>query len=462
MASDGPELDLYADDIGDEFNQEYNDNDLYDDVLASNSKQRSNSNDDQQQLNGTSTQSSQNSQNNNATNNNNNASFSNTSIQSSSETNVGHSLVSSVRKPCVYIGNLTWWTTDEDLRKSLSTINVNDVIEIKFFENRANGQSKGFCVVTMQSDASVKLALEKFKQCVIHNQNPIVTLCNRQNLNNFEMKSRKTGVNGQQNQNSTSNNSNNSNNTTSNMNPNNFMQNNQRNFTMNMSSGQRPPLIQRPMRPNGPLLSSQPRLPTMSHQSMPFNSNSAQQWNQLMSNNARNNPLQTASNQLLNPMLRLNQGGRQLPNQPLLSAPSSQVDLRNQLSSVSGMAGVHNPMANPHSLFTSQSSLGANPTSDLFNSRLGLGPFALSHTTSDFTRSALDHAMALQMSEAEFEEILNKNKNLATNAISRSSIDFYMNCNLNTEELTSVPVLITQHEISLTFDHIDLNSIVII
>ncbi|KPM08999.1 cleavage and polyadenylation specificity factor-like protein [Sarcoptes scabiei] len=77
MASDGPELDLYADDIGDEFNQ---------------------------------------------------------------------------------------WTTDEDLRKSLSTINVNDVIEIKFFENRANGQSKGFCVVTMQSDASVKLALEKFKQ----------------------------------------------------------------------------------------------------------------------------------------------------------------------------------------------------------------------------------------------------------------------------------------------------------
>lgn len=147
------------------------------------------------------------------------------------------------------------------------------------------------------------------------------------------MKSRKTGVNGQQNQNSTSNNSNNSNNTTSNMNPNNFMQNNQRNFTMNMSSGQRPPLIQRPMRPNGPLLSSQPRLPTMSHQSMPFNSNSAQQWNQLMSNNARNNPLQTASNQLLNPMLRLNQGGRQLPNQPLLSAPSSQVDLRNQLSS---------------------------------------------------------------------------------------------------------------------------------
>ncbi|OTF69397.1 cleavage and polyadenylation specificity factor-like protein [Euroglyphus maynei] len=59
---------------------------------------------------------------------------------------------------------LTQWTTDEDVIKSLSSINVNDVTEVKFFENRANGQSKGFCTVYFQSEQSVRTALEKLKQ----------------------------------------------------------------------------------------------------------------------------------------------------------------------------------------------------------------------------------------------------------------------------------------------------------
>ena len=35
------------------------------------------------------------------------------------------------------------WTTDQDLTDMLSSIGVNDLLEIKFYENRANGQSKG-------------------------------------------------------------------------------------------------------------------------------------------------------------------------------------------------------------------------------------------------------------------------------------------------------------------------------
>lgn len=35
------------------------------------------------------------------------------------------------------------WTTDEDLTDAIRSIGINDVLEIKFFENRANGQSKG-------------------------------------------------------------------------------------------------------------------------------------------------------------------------------------------------------------------------------------------------------------------------------------------------------------------------------
>lgn len=35
------------------------------------------------------------------------------------------------------------WTTDQDLIDSLAAIGVTDLVEIKFYENRANGQSKG-------------------------------------------------------------------------------------------------------------------------------------------------------------------------------------------------------------------------------------------------------------------------------------------------------------------------------
>jgi len=35
------------------------------------------------------------------------------------------------------------WTTDQDLTDALNSIGVNDLLEIKFYENRANGQSKG-------------------------------------------------------------------------------------------------------------------------------------------------------------------------------------------------------------------------------------------------------------------------------------------------------------------------------
>lgn len=35
------------------------------------------------------------------------------------------------------------WTTDEDLTEAIRSIGISDVLEIKFFENRANGQSKG-------------------------------------------------------------------------------------------------------------------------------------------------------------------------------------------------------------------------------------------------------------------------------------------------------------------------------
>jgi len=39
--------------------------------------------------------------------------------------------------------SVTQWTTDEDLTEAIRSVGISDVLEIKFFENRANGQSKG-------------------------------------------------------------------------------------------------------------------------------------------------------------------------------------------------------------------------------------------------------------------------------------------------------------------------------
>uniref|UniRef100_A0A914R5V0 Uncharacterized protein n=1 Tax=Parascaris equorum TaxID=6256 RepID=A0A914R5V0_PAREQ len=41
-------------------------------------------------------------------------------------------------------GNMTWWTTDVDLQTLILSCGASDLIDIKFYENRNNGQSKGF------------------------------------------------------------------------------------------------------------------------------------------------------------------------------------------------------------------------------------------------------------------------------------------------------------------------------
>lgn len=47
-----------------------------------------------------------------------------------------------IRRYCVFVANMTWWTTDEDLRKVFNEHGIHDIIDIKFYDHRSNGQSK--------------------------------------------------------------------------------------------------------------------------------------------------------------------------------------------------------------------------------------------------------------------------------------------------------------------------------
>ena len=90
----------------------------------------------------------------------------------------------------LYIGNLTWWTTDQDIQDNLQNLGVGDFLEVKFYENRANGQSKGFCCVSMGSESSMRKVMDNLPKKELHGQKPVVTYATKQALHQFESQSK--------------------------------------------------------------------------------------------------------------------------------------------------------------------------------------------------------------------------------------------------------------------------------
>jgi len=75
------------------------------------------------------------------------------------------------------------WTSDKDIQDNLQDLGVQDFVEVKFYENRANGQSKGYCVLTVGSEASLRIIHDKMPKKEIHGQLPVVTPPTKQALN---------------------------------------------------------------------------------------------------------------------------------------------------------------------------------------------------------------------------------------------------------------------------------------
>ncbi|KAF7664621.1 hypothetical protein LDENG_00171470, partial [Lucifuga dentata] len=92
----------------------------------------------------------------------------------------------SLKKLSLYIGNFSWWTSDKDLICMAQTLGVKDITEIRFAENKANGQSRGYAEVVVSSEESLKTLLEKIPQCEIHGEKLDCRFASRHNLGVFE------------------------------------------------------------------------------------------------------------------------------------------------------------------------------------------------------------------------------------------------------------------------------------
>ncbi|KAM6460212.1 cleavage and polyadenylation specificity factor subunit 7 isoform 1-T2 [Liasis olivaceus] len=95
------------------------------------------------------------------------------------------------KRAAVYVGSFSWWTTDQQLTRIIRSVGVYDVVELKFAENRANGQSKGYAEVVVASENSVHKLLELLPGKILNGDKMEVKLATRQNLAQFEAQARK-------------------------------------------------------------------------------------------------------------------------------------------------------------------------------------------------------------------------------------------------------------------------------
>jgi len=355
------------------------------------------------------------------------------------DTDTSANASSLIKRISIYVGNLTWWTSDQDVIEAISSVGVTDVSDVKFYENRANGQSKGFCVVNLGSDNSFRTVIDKLPKVEIQGQNPVVTSCNRQSLNHFEMQSRKLtpgapGSGGQASGASSLPSHGGPPGVLGNA-PSGVMPINQGGMRSYGSSssmhppgqgqapGMRPPLIGRGPRPNGAPLLGQPRMP-------PSNNYGQQQQGTWGGRGPSMNSGPRSGGPGMRPHLmpHPNHGGMSGPSRggPLLRAPGPppssdynqrRPDYPQHDSWMSDHPPHHSSSPGINSGYggsqTSRSSSGPN------NVHLNPAFIHGSSQGSDYGRGGYGDYRS-DMSEAEAEEILSKNRTVCSGAISRA------------------------------------------
>ncbi|MEN2496615.1 MAG: Cleavage and polyadenylation specificity factor subunit 6 [Marteilia pararefringens] len=86
----------------------------------------------------------------------------------------------------LYVANLSWWITDKQLSDMCKEFGINDLLEIKFFENKGTGVSKGFALLMFGTIESAQLGVSKFASATIEGTKLIALFGTKQNYESLK------------------------------------------------------------------------------------------------------------------------------------------------------------------------------------------------------------------------------------------------------------------------------------
>ncbi|KAI3384377.1 hypothetical protein SNEBB_008606 [Seison nebaliae] len=83
------------------------------------------------------------------------------------------------------VGQLQWYTNEEDLSRYIHECGIDEIGSIKFYENRANGQSLGFAGVLLGTEKDLNKLLSRLPKRLIYGMKPLCVVLNKENVSKF-------------------------------------------------------------------------------------------------------------------------------------------------------------------------------------------------------------------------------------------------------------------------------------
>ena len=82
------------------------------------------------------------------------------------------------------VGNLSWWTSEQDIRDAIRDVCVD---KVQIYTSASNGKSKGFCLVTFKDDTNgLSAAKSNLSNILIHARIPEILELTARNFKFFE------------------------------------------------------------------------------------------------------------------------------------------------------------------------------------------------------------------------------------------------------------------------------------